>query len=436
MVLKKIAAIGLSALMVATMVGCGSTGAAQTGAAAADTAVESGAEAAEAAADATAAEAPAAEEAAPAAEEAAAETPAAPAAGSGEVIDDGPGAGVHVFMFKSTGNSFGDLMYEGFSEYMHSIGEKTTYQSPAETTVAAQVQMLDELITQGVASITISTNGDSGYDQVFKKAKDAGIPIISIDSAASPEYRLTHVNQAETNDIGAYLVQAAVLIKLGIDYPGDGKMKDTLKTELANYSGDPIKLGVLSAGIDTPVQNGWIAAMEEELKDPIYSGKVDPTIDKKYGNDDLTESTTQAQAFVSEGKVDAIISPTTIGIVAAGQVLKSANSDIVLTGLGLPSEMQSFMPASSSDDAFSFVCPYMMLWDVIHLGAVAGGVQQAIKAGTFDGSDGSTFTMDAFRDYPATEYSGYTYSDGGTAVLAGTPYVFYKDNMAEWVNVL
>ncbi|MBQ9361713.1 MAG: substrate-binding domain-containing protein [Lachnospiraceae bacterium] len=417
------------------MVACGSTDAATSGAAAAESAAESGAEAAASAAEEAA---PAAEEAAPAAEEEpAAETPAAPAdTASGEVIDDGPGAGVHVFMFKSTGNSFGDLMYEGFSEYMHSIGEKTTYQSPAETTVAAQVQMLDELITQGVASITISTNGDSGYDQVFKKAQDAGIPIISIDSAASPDYRITHINQAETNDIGAYLVQAAVLIKLGIDYPGDGKMKDTLTTELANYSGDPIKLGVLSAGIDTPVQNGWIAAMEEELKDPIYSGKVDPEIDKKYGNDDLTESTTQAQAFVSEGKVDAIISPTTIGIVAAGQVLKSANSDIVLTGLGLPSEMQSFMPSSSSDDAFSYVCPYMMLWDVIHLGAVAGGVQQAIKAGTFDGSAGSSFKMDAFRDYPATDYEGYTYSDGGTAVLAGTPYVFYKDNMAEWVNVL
>lgn len=430
MVLKKIAAIGLSALMVATMVGCGSSEAASTGAAAAESAVESGAEAAETAAAAT-------EEAAPAADEAAAETPAAPTeTGSGEIIDDGPGAGVHVFMFKSTGNSFGDLMYEGFSEYMHSIGEKTTYQSPAETTVAAQVQMLDELITQGVASITISTNGDSGYDQVFKKAQDAGIPIISIDSAASPDYRLTHINQAETDDIGAYLVQAAVLIKLGIDYPGDGKMKGTLTTELANYSGDPIKLGVLSAGIDTPVQNGWIAAMEEELKDSIYSGKVDPEIDKKYGNDDLTESTTQAQAFVSEGKVDAIISPTTIGIVAAGQVLKSANSDIVLTGLGLPSEMQSFMPASSSDNAFDYVCPYMMLWDVIHLGAVAGGAQQAIAAGTFDGSAGSSFTMDAFRDYPSQDYEGYTYSDGGTAVLAGTPYVFYKDNMADWVNVL
>ena len=69
-------------------------------------------------------------------------------------------------------------MYEGFSEYLEAKGEKTAYKSPAETTVAAQVQMLDELITQNVASITISTNGDAGYDEVFKKAQEKGIPIV------------------------------------------------------------------------------------------------------------------------------------------------------------------------------------------------------------------------------------------------------------------
>ena len=126
--------------------------------------------------------------------------------------------------------------YKGFSEYLNAKGEKTAYKSPAETTVAAQVQMLDELITQKVSSITISTNGDAGYDEVFKKAKEAGIPIVSVDSEANPDYRVCHVNQAEVQDIGSYLIQAAVLITLGVDYPGDGKMEETVKTELAKYN--------------------------------------------------------------------------------------------------------------------------------------------------------------------------------------------------------
>ena len=142
-------------------------------------------------------------------------------------------------------------------------------------------------------------------------------------------------------------------------------MEEVVAEQLGSYSGDEIVLGVLSAGIDTPVQNSWIAAMETELAKDMYKGKVSPNLDKKYGNDDPVESTTQANAFVAEAKVDCIISPTTVGIAAAGQVLKQANSEIKLTGLGLPSEMQSFMPNAAEDDAFASVCPYMMLWDEI-----------------------------------------------------------------------
>ncbi|WP_251389601.1 substrate-binding domain-containing protein [Mediterraneibacter agrestimuris] len=390
---KKLVALGMSAMMLASLAGCSTTSAP----------AEGGSEEAPAATD--------------------------------EGGKGGDMEGTHVFMFKSTGNSFGDLMYEGFAEYLEAKGEKTAYKSPAETTVAAQVQMLDELITQNVASITISTNGDAGYDEVFKKAQEKGIPIVSVDSEANPEYRICHTNQAETQDIGSYLVQAAVLITLGVDYPGDGKMEETVKSELGKYSGDEIKLGVLSASIDTPVQNSWIAAMETELAKDFYAGKVSAELDKKYGNDDLTESTTQAQAFIAENAVDCIISPTTVGIAAAGQALKSANSEIRLTGLGLPSEMQSFMPKSADEDAFEYVCPYMMLWDVIHLGAVSGAATYAAVTDGFDGAAGASFEMDAFRDYEATTYEAYE-SGEGTAVLAGTPFIFEKNNMAEWIDVL
>ena len=52
-------------------------------------------------------------------------------------------SGSHVFMFKSVGNAFGVIMYEGFSSYMEQVGENCTEKSPAETTVAAQVQLID-----------------------------------------------------------------------------------------------------------------------------------------------------------------------------------------------------------------------------------------------------------------------------------------------------
>ena len=78
--------------------------------------------------------------------------------GSTQTVGDDSLAGKHVFMFKSTGNTFGDLMYQGFKQYMESQGQQTVYKSPSETTVEAQVKLIEELIIQKVASITISTN--------------------------------------------------------------------------------------------------------------------------------------------------------------------------------------------------------------------------------------------------------------------------------------
>ena len=232
-------------------------------------------------------------------------------------------------------------------------------------------------------------------------------------------------------------VRAAVMIACGKDFdPADGDMTKGVEEALAGYTGDPINIGVLSAGIDTPVQNGWIAEMEKELAKDIYAGKVNPELDKKYGDDEATKSTQQAQAFLSENKVDVIISPTTVGIAAAAEVMKSAGSDIKVTGLGLPSEMKPYMPTSDSDNALDFVCPYMMLWDVSHLGASTAAIQMAVQNDGYTGAAGEEVKMDAWGEYTGETFKTEEDPAGGTSVLTGIPYTFYKGNMAEWADKL
>lgn len=338
--------------------------------------------------------------------------------------------GTNIFMFKMTGNDFGNLTNAGFSEYMTAHGQKSAYKCPAEALVSEQVEMLDTLVIQRVGSITISPCSDTGYDEIFKRARAAGIKIISVDNTASPDYRLTHIDQCDPRDIGSALVQAATLIALGIDYPGDDQLRDATETALAAYRGKEIRFGILSSAVDTPAQNEWIHYMLEELKDPIYAGKVNPKPEVKYGNDEPAEATDQANAFVAENKVDVIVSPTTIGMAAAGQVLKATKSRIKLTGLGLPHEMQGFMPIKPEDNAFDHVCPYMMLWDLRQLGSFAAALTLAAKDGTYDGTVGSTFTFDG--EVHTTREA----ADGGTCITALKPYVFYKGNMEEWIDIL
>lgn len=338
--------------------------------------------------------------------------------------------GAHIFMFKMTGNAFGNLMYEGFKKTIEEQGGRAVYKSPAEATVSAQVEMLDTLITQQVASITISTNGNTGYEEVFKRAKNAGISIISVDSAASPDYRTTHIEQTDPVAIGRSLVQAAVLIVCKVDYPNDGDMEKAVKEALKNYNGKPMKFGALGAAVDTPIQNLWIKCMGEELQKDMYKGKVEPELDIKYGNDEPTESRRQADAFIAENKVDMIVSPTTIGMFAAGEALKSSDSDIKLTGLGLPSEMKDYMPKTTADNAFDYICPYMLLWNVKELGEIAATATLASFGKKYDGKLNSTFT------YNGKKFNTIPAADGGTCIIALDPYVFYKGNMADWIDVL
>jgi rhamnose transport system substrate-binding protein len=154
-------------------------------------------------------------------------------------------------------------------------------------------------------------------------------------------------------------------------------------------------------------------------------------LDIKYGNDDPQDSVTQANAFISEDAIDVIVAPTTVGMFAAGQQLQNnTDSDIKLTGLGLPSEMANFMPTSSANE-FEAVCPYMMLWNVIDLGAVAGAAAVSAVEGTYDGTVGSSFT------YNDIEYTAIEDPDSeGSVIVVGDPYVFFQGNMAEWKDTL
>ena len=84
------------------------------------------------------------------------------------------------------------------------------------------------------------------------------------------------------------------------------------------------KIAILSATTDAPDQNTWIAAMKDTLaNDPKY--KDMELVATVYGDDDPQKSTTEAEALLSTyPDLKGIISPTTVGVAAAAQVVQSA----------------------------------------------------------------------------------------------------------------
>ena len=79
-----------------------------------------------------------------------------------------------------------------------------------------------------------------------------------------------------------------------------------------------------------------------------------------YGDDDPQKSTTEMEALIQKyPNLKGVISPTTVGVAAAAQVLQTQGKakQITLTGLGTPNQMRPFIKDGTLK-AFQLWSPY------------------------------------------------------------------------------
>jgi len=150
-------------------------------------------------------------------------------------------------VFKNTGNPYGEKQLEGFRVGIEEQGFEAILRSPDLPTAEAQIQIIEQLIAQKVASICISGNDYDALTPVLRKASSQGIKVFSLDSSVNPQARLTHVNQADSEKIGQTLIKAAY--------------------DMAGGKGE---IAILSATSQASNQNIWIDFMKKELAKPEY----------------------------------------------------------------------------------------------------------------------------------------------------------------------
>lgn len=305
----------------------------------------------------------------------------------------------YAFVFKNTGNPYGEKMMDGFKEVIEDFGGEVILRSPDQPTAEGQIQIIEQLITQKVAAIAIAGNDNDALEPVLKKAMDQGIKVLSVDSAVNANSRLIHVNQANPERIGRIQIEAV--------------------SEMIGGEG---QIAILSATSQATNQNLWIEWMKKELEKPEYS-KIE-LVKVAYGDDLRDKSVSETEALLkSYPDLKGIIAPTTVGIAAAGKVLtdKGLQGQIALTGLGLPSEMASYIENG--------VSPWMYLWNPIDVGKVTGYTAKALVDGTMTGAVGEKVEAGDQGTLEVVE-------DGdGTQIMLGDPFKFDKDNIADWKDV-
>ena len=191
---------------------------------------------------------------------------------------------------------------------------------------------------------------------------------------------------------------------------------------VAEMIGGSGQIAVLSATSQATNQNIWIDWMKKELEDSKYADIE--LVKVAYGDDLRDKSTSETEALLKAyPDLKGIISPTTVGMAAAGKVLtdKGLSGSVFLTGLGLPSEMAEYITNG--------VCPYMYLWNPIDIGYLTAYTSIALVDGTIDGSNGGKFEAGQLGQKEIVP------ADAGTQVVLGAPFKFEPSNIEEWKNV-
>ncbi|MCS3431033.1 rhamnose ABC transporter substrate-binding protein [Klebsiella sp. BIGb0407] len=256
---------------------------------------------------------------------------------------------------KSLGNGFFEAANVGAQEAAKELGDvKVIYTGPTTTTAEAQIEVLNGLIAQGVDAIAISANDPDALVPVLKKAMQRGIKVVSWDSGVAPAGRQIHLTPSNNELIGEINVKLA---------------DDALKA-LNAEKGD---VAILSATPTSTNQNIWIGEMKKVL--PKYPGINLVTV--AYG-DDLSDKSYRETVGLLKTYPDlkVIVSPSSVGIVAAAQAVKDQGKigKVYVTGLGLPSEMAGAVKSGASK---SFA-----IWNPIDLGYAATYLANDLVKGT------------------------------------------------------
>ena len=300
------------------------------------------------------------------------------------------------FIPKDTQNPYEVIADKGGQRALQELGGKVVISSGTADTAAAQIPSIQAAIQAHANAIVIAGNDPSAMCPSLNQAAQAGIKIVAFDSDISCGSSPSHlfINQANTEQIGTSEVDL-----------------------LAKEIGSKGQVAILSAAASATNQNAWIGYMKQQLK-KYPNMKLVPTV---YGNDDPATSLTVLQGLLSAyPNLAGIISPTTVGISTAAQYLsthKSLLSHLTLTGLGLPSQMKSYVHDGTVKE--------FELWNPDDLGYLAGYAAAGLASGSASLQTGSKFDAGKLNSYTVLAPSGTT----GPSVVLGPPTVFNAANV-------
>lgn len=277
------------------------------------------------------------------------------------------------FLPKLDTDPYFQVAQTGAEEAAKEIGGTAVKQAPSQATAEAQIEFINNLVSQKVGVIAISANDSNAVAPALKRAVKQGVKVVSYDSDVAANARTVFLNQAAGDSLAEMMLES-----LG---------------QLINYDGE---FAILSSTPTATNQNAWIDFMKKRMASDAKYSKL-KLVQVAYGQESEQVNQQQAlalaQAFPS---LKGIIIPAGIGLPAAARAMDQAGllGKIKLTGLAPATLIKKYIQNGSVQDIW---------WNVKDLGYLTYYAAQAVAQCKVTGKAGESFDAGRLGTYKVGE---------------------------------
>jgi len=291
---------------------------------------------------------------------------------------------------KIIGISYFDQCAEGAKEVADKYGMELIYRGPSSADAASQVNIVQDMIYDGVDVIAIAPVDPDAVKVVLDEARSKGIIVVTFDADSVNESRDVFVNQVSAKELGTHLID-----------------------ELVKLVGAEGNYAILTASMTADNQNTWINWMKDyqaQQYPDLNLLTVIPTDEDQQKAYAHTRNLVQAYP-----ELDGIIAMSTEAGPGAAQAIKvlGKKDEVKLYALALPNDMRDYLKEGSVHLA--------TLWNPYDLGRLTVEVIHVLQQKQ-EITDGSTYG----------EIGPIEYIESERTVIMGEPLDFNAMNVDDY----
>jgi rhamnose transport system substrate-binding protein len=257
----------------------------------------------------------------------------------------------------------------GAEDAAKEIGGTVIQVAPSQATAEAQIEFINNLVSQKVGVIAIAGNDANAVAPALKRAAKEGVRVISYDSDVAADARQVLINQVKGDSLAEMM-----LISMHDLIGGEGEF------------------AILSSTPTATNQNAWIDFMKKKMASDDKFSKM-KLVQIAYGEESEQVNQQQALALVQAfPNLKGIIVPAGIGLPAAARALEEAGSigKVKLTGLAPATLMKKYIESGAAQDIW---------WNVTDLGYLTYYAAQMVAQCKITGKEGEKFTAGRLGEY-------------------------------------